>query len=104
MGARKNYALQKQLMKSCNDPSPLRQSLVKMYEDQYTGLERRRLAGCELSNDVDAPHGMFLLVPLLMILMLVFFLYRKPIRNRFTTSQKPFFQRVRGIVKKSPCP
>merc|ERR1711964_55892 len=46
----------------------------------------RRLVGCGLSNDHDAPHGLFILAPILMIMMLVFFMYRNPIQKYFSGS------------------
>merc|ERR1711964_480090 len=64
----------------------------------------RRLVGCGLSNDHDAPHGLFILAPILMILMMVFFMYRKPIQNSFSGSRsaKPSYGGLRNIRKKAP--
>jgi len=69
--------------------------------------ERRRLAGCGLSNDHEAPHGLFILAPILMILMMVYFMYRKPlveIKNYLSgsRSEKPSSGGVRNIRKKAP--
>merc|ERR1711964_182258 len=64
----------------------------------------RRLAGCSVLSDHDAPSDFFILAPLLLILMLVFFMYRKPIQNYFSGSSpaKPSHGGLRNIRKKAP--
>merc|ERR1711964_177523 len=61
----------------------------------------RRLASC--SADQSAPSDM-LLIPLLLILMMVFFMYRKPIQEFFTRSNsgKTTYGGLRMIHKKAP--
>merc|ERR1711900_91699 len=38
----------------------------------------RRLAACSLTTDHDTPHGLFIFVPILMILMPIYLILRKP--------------------------
>merc|ERR1711964_697088 len=64
--------------------------------------ETRRLAGSSLCTDEDAPHGMFIFVPILMILMLVLFMYRKPVLNYLSGKATPSYKGLRIIQKKAP--
>jgi len=45
--------------------------------DSSSYTSDRRLAACSLTTDHDAPHGLFIFVPILMILMLVYVILRK---------------------------
>merc|ERR1711964_194634 len=62
----------------------------------------RRLVGSSLCTDEDAPHGMFIFVPILMILMLVLFMYRKPVLNYLSGKATPSYKGLRNIQKKAP--
>lgn len=58
----------------------------------------RRLAECSPAPDNDTPLVMFVLA-LVVILMLVFYIFRKPLRNLFSDTKKPS-KDIRRIQKK----
>jgi len=61
----------------------------------------RSLAGCGLSDDLDAPHGMFILAPILIILMLVLFIFPKPLRQLLSrATKKPSTKGSQGTRKR----
>merc|ERR1711964_388031 len=66
-------------------------------------IGKRRLAASSVISDHDAPSD-WLLAPLLLILILVFFMYRKPIQEFLSgsNSQKTSYGGLRNIQKKSP--
>jgi len=51
---------------------------IRPVVDQDEWTERRRLAGCGLSCDDDAPPCIWILLPILLILMLAYFIFTKP--------------------------
>jgi len=51
-----------------------------------TSKGNRRLVGCSLATDHDAPHGLFIFVPILMILMLIYLILGKPGKKRNSVS------------------
>merc|ERR1711964_599333 len=65
-------------------------------------LRTRRLAACSVMSDHDA--NLFVFAPFLLILMLVFYMYRKPIQNYFSESRsaKPSSGGLRITRKKAP--
>merc|ERR1711964_526499 len=64
---------------------------------------RRRLDANSVMSDHDAPCGAFIFVPILLILMLVFFMHRRRIQDYFSGAvEKPFNRGLRSIQKKSP--
>merc|ERR1711900_123487 len=80
---------------------------MNLMERCLTGLSTsddpslRRLAGCEISNDQDASHGIFILAPILMILMLVLFMYRRPLQRLFSNVAEKSSRYVTGVQKKA---
>merc|ERR1711964_74654 len=67
-----------------------------------TFLPRRRLTAPSLPTDT-APSAVFILAPLLIILMLVVFMYRKPIQRYFSgKALAPSSKGLRFIRKKAP--
>merc|ERR1711964_6459 len=64
----------------------------------------RRLVDSSICKDGDhAPHDLFILAPLLMILMMVFFMYRKPVRNYLSGKTSVSYKGLtRFIQKKTP--
>merc|ERR1711964_624431 len=70
---------------------------------KYSGVNRRRLPVCSVLSDHDTPSGSgMILAPLIFVLILVFFMYRKPIQEFFGSSKKPSYGGVRKIQKKAP--
>merc|ERR1711964_420714 len=65
------------------------------------GLPITRRLG-QLSGEEDSESAMLILLPFLLVLMLVFFLFRKPLANALKESRQPSFTRPRGIRKKAP--
>merc|ERR1711964_878959 len=63
---------------------------------------RRRLAAGSLPADAVSPPVMSILAPILLVLMLVFFLFRKPLAHLLKETKKPSFTRPRGIRKRAP--
>merc|ERR1711964_907405 len=80
------YAWTLKVCQACNgtgtvtDDPPSEAS--RILEECKLGLEElglgRRLAGCSLTTDHDAPHGLFIFAPILMILMLAYLILRRP--------------------------
>merc|ERR1711964_463054 len=63
----------------------------------------RRLAGCSVLSDHDAPSDWFLFAPILLILMLVFFIHRRRVHHYFSNAvEKPSYEGLRYIRKKAP--
>lgn len=44
-------------------------------------FDRRRLAMCGISDDLEAPHDLFAIFPIMMFLMLALFIFRQPLRQ-----------------------
>merc|ERR1711964_659024 len=65
-------------------------------------LPIRRLIANSPSNGENAQSGMLILAPIFLVLMLLFFMFRKPLGNLLKESPKPSFTRPRGIQKKAP--
>merc|ERR1711964_726304 len=63
---------------------------------------RRRLAAGSLPADAVSSPVMSILAPILLVLMLVLFLFRKPLANLLKETKKPSFTRARGIRKRAP--
>lgn len=64
-----------------------------------TSQDRRRLLGCGLCDDLDAPHDLFALLPLLVFLMLALFIFRQPLRQFFAEASKGLRGPRRNYVK-----
>merc|ERR1711964_201580 len=64
--------------------------------------ESRRLVGSALCTDEDVPHGMFIFAPILLILMLVLFMYRKPVQAFFADKASASYKGLRFIQKMAP--
>merc|ERR1711964_686113 len=84
------------------DFKPMDLDIMSVADARAAQLDRR-LAGCP-ATDHDAPSTGFIFVPLMVILMLVLFMYRKPIQNYFSgsSSAKPSYGGLRNIRKKAP--
>merc|ERR1711964_652563 len=75
----------------------------KQFDVHHVKVQRRLVESSICKDGDHAPHDLFILAPLLMILMLVFFMYRKPVRNYLSGKKSVSFTGLtRFIQKKAP--
>merc|ERR1711964_865228 len=69
-------------------------------DTQLQRPQKRRLAASSLPVDEGAPNSAFIFAPILLILMLIFFMHRRRVQAFFSESEKPSLRGLRGIKKK----
>merc|ERR1711964_81381 len=72
------------------------------YSDSSFADMNRRLAASPLCAEEDASHWMFVLAPLLLLLMPVLFMYRKPAQHFFAEKVSPCCKNLRSTKQKAP--
>merc|ERR1711964_445581 len=84
------FVMMKTIMKKLTAKEP--QPLTPEERALAVTCMQRRLAGSSLTSH-DAPTTSFIFGPILLLLMLVFFMYRKPIQKYFSgsSSAKPSY-------------